>query len=81
LLVAILSRTLLLAGLGILPGVAVAAALSRLLGAFLFEVAPLQPGVYGAAAAMLLAVAFFAALLPAVRAAQVDPMTSLRQGA
>ena len=77
----ILSRTLMLAGLGILPGVAAAAVLSRLLGAFLFEVAPLQPGVYGAAAALLLAVAFLAALLPAVRAARVDPMTSLRQGA
>jgi predicted permease len=81
LLGSILGRTMVLAGSGVALGLTASAALSRMLGAFLFEVAPLQPVVYAAAAALLIGVAFLAALVPAARAARVDPMTSLRQGA
>lgn len=77
----VLMRTLTLATVGVVIGLIAAATLSRLLSAFLFDVTPLDAGIYAAAAMLLLAVAFTAALIPALRAARVDPMTVLRQGA
>jgi ABC-type antimicrobial peptide transport system permease subunit len=75
----ILGRTLVLAGAGTLLGLAAAAALARLLETFLFEMSPFDLRVYAGAAAFLLAIAAAAAMLPALRAAGVDPMRTLRQ--
>ena len=44
----------------------------------LFDVAPGDPITMAAAAAVLLAVGFFAAYLPARRAARLDPTIALR---
>jgi ABC-type lipoprotein release transport system permease subunit len=44
----------------------------------LFEVTPTDPATLGAVAGLLLAVALAASLLPARRAAKVDPMAALR---
>jgi len=51
---------------------------SRLLESLLFEVRAHDPFLLGAALFVLLAVAFFAAWIPARRAMQVDPMIALR---
>jgi putative ABC transport system permease protein len=67
-----------LAGFGLLAGLAVAAGLSRLLGSLLVGVSPADWVSYLGAAGLLLAVALAASLIPARRAARVDPMTTLR---
>jgi ABC-type lipoprotein release transport system permease subunit len=46
--------------------------------AFLFEVQPREPLVFGAVAALLALVGLVACWLPARRAARVDPLTALR---
>lgn len=58
-------------------GIGLAAAASQVLTAVLF-VAPLDPGSYLAATAMLVATAALAAGLPARRAASVNPIVALR---
>ncbi len=50
----------------------------RLLRSMLFGVAPFDPATYCAAAALLLITVFLAGLLPARRAASVEPMQALR---
>jgi predicted permease len=65
-----------LVGLG--AGTAAALALSRLLGAQLYEVSPKDPGVFGGVAAVLVVVAILASGVPARRAARVDPAIALR---
>jgi ABC-type antimicrobial peptide transport system permease subunit len=44
----------------------------------LFGVAAIEPAIYVASGAALLAIAVIAAAAPAYRAARVDPMMSLR---
>jgi ABC-type lipoprotein release transport system permease subunit len=44
----------------------------------LYEIKPLDPGVFAAVAAMLLAVAAVACFVPAWRASRLDPMQALR---
>jgi len=51
---------------------------ARLLESLLFEVRAHDPVLLAMSLLILLAVAFFAALLPAQRAARVDPMVALR---
>lgn len=48
------------------------------LKSLLYEIPPFDPASFAASLAMLLAVALIAALLPARRAASVDPMVALR---
>ncbi|HUL52703.1 MAG TPA: hypothetical protein VLT83_04750, partial [Opitutaceae bacterium] len=66
------------AGAGIVAGLLVAAALSRLMASLLFEVRPVDPTVYTAGALLLFTVAAVASWLPARRAATVDPVIALR---
>jgi putative ABC transport system permease protein len=74
----VLRHTLALVGMGIALGTAGALAVTGVLEKFLFEVKPTDPATFIAVAAMLVAVAVLAALLPARRAAKVDPLVSLR---
>jgi putative ABC transport system permease protein len=76
----VLGRGLALASLGVAAGATVAAAATRSLRTLLFEVAPLDPVTYVAAAAALGAAALGACWLPARRAARVDPVAALRDG-
>jgi predicted permease len=64
--------------LGLLPGIAGAWAAGRAVQSFLFGVKALDAMTLAAAAAMLLLVSSAAAFLPALRAAQVDPIETLR---
>jgi putative ABC transport system permease protein len=67
-----------LAGAGVALGVAAAAGAVRLVGHRLYGVSPIDPLTYGAVAVLLLAVALAASLVPALRAAAVDPVVALR---
>jgi ABC-type lipoprotein release transport system permease subunit len=49
-----------------------------LLTSLLFEVTAMNPGIFLAAAALLMLVAILASYLPARRATLVDPMQALR---
>jgi putative ABC transport system permease protein len=63
--------------IGLLAGLAGAAALATGLRALLYGVAPLDPTVMGAVAALLLTVALIANYVPARRATRIDPMQAL----
>jgi putative ABC transport system permease protein len=74
----VLRSGLMLVGAGIVAGVAVSFALSRVLQAMLFEVGPADPLTLSAAAVAFAGVALLACALPAVRAARVDPAEALK---
>jgi putative ABC transport system permease protein len=74
----VVRRTLLLAGTGLALGTAGALAVTRVLENLLFEVRPTDPGTYAAVAVFLAMVAVLAGLMPARRAASVDPLAALR---
>jgi ABC-type antimicrobial peptide transport system permease subunit len=65
-----------LAGAG--AGLAGSFALTRVLEGLLYDVSPADPLTLAAACLALLGVAWLAALLPARRAARVDPLAALR---
>jgi predicted permease len=67
-----------LAGVGVLVGIPMAIALARLLRSQLFGVTPADPFVLALAVGIVAAVALGAALLPARKAASVDPSGVLR---
>jgi len=66
-----------LAGLG--AGIVGAVLITRMMQALLFGVSPTEPSVFGAIAALLLAVALLACWVPARRAMRLDPLQALRQ--
>jgi putative ABC transport system permease protein len=78
LLRSILRQGMLLAGLGLLLGLAGSLALTRVIRSLLYAVDTTDPLTYAAVSALLLAVALLAAYLPARRAARVDPLVTLR---
>ena len=63
--------------MGLAAGMAGAAALASALRALLYGVAPLDPAVMAAVAALLLTVALIANYIPARRATRIDPMEAL----
>ena len=63
---------------GLLLGGAASLATTRLLRASLYEVSPLEPGVFLRTAVVLVAVSAAACLVPAWRATRADPMEALR---
>jgi ABC-type lipoprotein release transport system permease subunit len=64
--------------IGMLAGAVPAIVAARLLERFLFEISPLDPVTLAASVALLVLVAGAASYLPARRAAQVDPLVTLR---
>ena len=67
-----------LAGAGVVIGVAGAYALSRTLEALLYGVAATDPASFVFASAVLLLFSLVASYLPARRATRIDPSTALR---
>jgi putative ABC transport system permease protein len=63
---------------GVLAGIALALAAGRLIAALLYGVEPHDPAALAIVAAILVGVGVVAALVPAWRAARVDPLTTLR---
>ena len=62
---------------GFVAGMAGAFAIRRTMAAQLYSVGPMDPVVLGAVAAALAVVAFVACMLPARRAARIDPIIAL----
>jgi putative ABC transport system permease protein len=60
-------------------GLAISLPLPKVLNAILSDAHISEPGLYLVVPAVILAVAMFAAYVPARRAARVDPMKALRQ--
>ena len=69
---------MLVTGVGLVMGVAIALAMMRLLGAILFGVSPFDPITYAAVIVTLGTIALLATWLPARRATSVDPSIALR---
>jgi len=74
----ILGRGMKLSAIGLLAGGALAAGLGALLRTLLYGVTPAAPGIYAGTAAALVLVAMVACVIPAQRAARVDPAVALR---
>ena len=74
----VLGSGLRLTGLGLALGAVLGAAGARSLSNLLFDVRTLDLPTFGAAAAILMAVAFLASYLPARRAGRVNPIVALR---
>ena len=64
--------------IGIVIGLAIAAALSRFLATLVFPVAPLDPVTFAVVPIVLMATAAIAVAAPAWRAARVDPVVAFR---
>jgi putative ABC transport system permease protein len=74
----VLRGSLTVAGIGLVAGLAASMGAAHLLATLLFGVSPHDTAVLSAAIVILLGTAAVANLLPARRAARVDPMKSLR---
>lgn len=74
----ILRQGMLLVGIGLAVGLAAAAAGANLMRSLLFSIEPLDPLVFSGVAVLFLIIAFFACLLPSLRASRVDPLVALR---
>jgi len=66
------------AAIGGIVGIAAAISLARFMRSMLFEVSAYDPAIFLAVAAALSVVVLLAGLIPARRAAKVDPMVALR---
>jgi putative ABC transport system permease protein len=64
--------------IGLALGLGTSAAVVRLINSMLYETKPLDPAVFAAVTAALLAVAAVACTVPAWRASRLDPMRALR---
>jgi ABC-type antimicrobial peptide transport system permease subunit len=64
---------------GIVVGIAATLGAARLASSLLYGVSPADATVYSVAALIVWSFALVASVLPARRAASVDPMTALRQ--
>jgi predicted permease len=69
-----------LAVAGVLAGVVIAASGARLLQSLLYNTPAIDAWSYAGASIGMLLIAAIAACVPALRAAQVNPMTALREG-
>jgi putative ABC transport system permease protein len=68
-----------LVGTGLAIGLLVLVALGPLLGSFLYHVAPYDPITLGCVSVLFSITAFLACLIPALRAANVNPLETIRQ--
>jgi predicted permease len=74
----VVGHGLLLAGIGIVAGLVLAAGAMPFARSLLYNVSPFDPLTFTAVAAFLAMVAFLASYLPARRATRVDPVVALR---
>ena len=74
----VMSRSILLAGVGIVVGIAVALQVTRLLGYLLYDVSARDPLAFGFAFAVTALASLVASLVPAWRATRTDPLLALR---
>lgn len=79
LLRSVMLRGLLLASVGVTSGALISLAAARAVASLLYGMKPLDPPAFLAAGSLLLFVAGLASLIPARRAAALDPITVLRE--
>jgi hypothetical protein len=75
----VVGETLMLIAAATVLGVAGAAACTRLLSSYLYQVEPTDPATMAAVVALVVVTMLLAAYLPARRAASTDPLVALRQ--
>jgi predicted permease len=75
----VLRETLVLVAMGLLAGIPMGLAATRIIASMLFHVAPTDGVAIGGVMVLMAAVAVCAGTIPAYRAARVDPMVALRQ--
>jgi ABC-type antimicrobial peptide transport system permease subunit len=74
----VLRRGLLLTGAGVVLGLVAAALATRVVTSMLFGVSRLDPATYAVVVILLTVVSTVACALPALRAARVDPASTLK---
>jgi predicted permease len=74
----VLRQTALVGGVGMVVGLALAMTATKLGSAMLYGTSPWDPGMLGAAAAVLGTVLLVASFIPANRATRIEPMSALR---
>ena len=74
----VMGQGLRLAGLGVVVGIGLALAGTRVLSSMLFGTSPTDALTFAAVAALLVTIAAGASLIPALRASRVDPLIALR---
>ncbi|PYS88843.1 MAG: permease [Acidobacteria bacterium] len=74
----VLREAMTLVAVGILLGLIAAFAVTRLLAGFLYGISPTDPWAFIGIVILLAAVALIASLVPARRAAKIDPMVAFR---
>ena len=75
----VMMRGVTLTAAGVALGAAAGMGLTPLMGDLLYQVSPRDPGVFGVAFLAMMLTALAACFLPAWRATQADPMSTLRQ--
>jgi putative ABC transport system permease protein len=76
----VVGQGMIVAGAGVAAGVAVGLVSARAVRGLLFGIEPLDPPTFVAVPLLLLAVALVATLIPARRAARIDPVRTLGEG-
>ena len=66
-------------GIGLAVGLMLGALISPLMSELFFNVTPTDPMVFGTTTGLLLVTGFVASIVPALRAASVDPLVALRE--
>jgi putative ABC transport system permease protein len=74
----VLRQGMILSGAGVLVGLVAAVGLTRLMGALLYGVDPIDPLTFGTVAAALTVVALLASYIPAAKAARINPVEAIR---
>jgi ABC-type antimicrobial peptide transport system permease subunit len=75
----VMRQGLLVVGIGLAIGLGIGYLAGPLMATLFFNVTATDPLVFGGTAAMLLATGIIASLIPALRAASVDPLVALRE--
>ena len=73
----VVTRAALLVGAGLVIGIGVAVLTGRFMGAVLFGVPTVNPGVFGIVAVVLIAAGLLAAWVPARKATAIDPVRAM----
>ena len=66
--------------IGMVGGLAIGAAVTRVMSPFLFEITPTDPVTFAGVVLLFAAVIVLASYLPARRAAAIDPQVVLKEG-
>ena len=74
----IFRQNLTIAGIGTIAGLGAALLASRALASFLYGISARDPWVFAGSILILAAIASAASLLPAFRAAKINPMAAIR---